>query len=198
MNVWSILSRTWELWREGLTICMTSASLPNLVSRIMPVLQRWLQCMQASSMVFNIMPRLSRHDGLEGELTNRSDLFSRSLNWLRGIDASEVSISAVSRLIDICRFDLHPTALTPGPMDSVLMLWGVSVWLCPSGVLLVSHFNFWRLADSCRYELDSSTLTSTFNESEQMLWRLDRWPRQHRYVPFIFCIWTFMLTNFSS
>ena len=106
-------------------------------------------------MVFNIAPRLSWRPGLKGELTNCSDLFSRSPNRPRGVDVSKVSVSTVSCLIDVCRFDLHPTTSMPGPMDFPEMPRGVSVWLHDSGTSMVSRFDFWGLADFCRYEFDS-------------------------------------------
>ena len=127
-------------------------------------------------MVSIIVPRLSWHPGLKGELTNCSDLFSSSLNQTDCINMSKVSLLDFMHSTDVFRCDLDMAVLTPGPMDSILMLWSISMWLHCSDMFLVSHFNLWGLADFCKFKFESLASTLMPNASIQMFCGIGGWP----------------------
>jgi len=83
----------------------------------------------SSSVVSIVAPMLPQHPKLEGKFTNPSCLLFRSLHRLDCVNASKVSVSAVSRSTDVYRFDLDATASTPGSIDPIGLVRVVSGWL---------------------------------------------------------------------
>ena len=53
-----------------------------------------------------------------------------------------VSLFVLLHWINLYRFNLDPTMLTPGSMDLTGTYRGVSLWLCSSGTFQVSGFDF--------------------------------------------------------
>ena len=100
-------------------------------------------------MVFNFVPSLPRYPGFKGKVTNPSFILFRSRGWLDHVSASKVSVSADSRLIDVCRYGFDSAASTDESNDSVSTLWRVTGWLCSAGMSVVSLFVF-----SCRFVTD--------------------------------------------
>ena len=89
------------------------------------------------------------------------------------VTALKVGVSAVPRLINVCRFGFDAGVLMVGSMDSVSTFWGVSEWLHGAGMSAVSLFVFSRRfvtdtldLDLYRSDLDSTTVSSTSNVSE--------------------------------
>ena len=60
------------------------------------------------------------------------------------MDAFKVSVSAVSRSTDVCRYDLDATTLTVGSMGPIEMFGGVSGWPRCAYAFQVSRFDFFH------------------------------------------------------
>ena len=73
---------------EGLSVCVTSASLPDLVSRVAPHIFADCSTQMTSSMVFVVTPTLLRHPIFEGK-------FITSLIFFSGLQVDRNALSCL-------------------------------------------------------------------------------------------------------
>ena len=117
-------------------------------------------------MVFNVAPRLPRLPIFEGKFIKPFNSLFRSPHRPDRINASQVSLLDLQRLINVFRIGFDAATLTAGSMDSVLTFWKVSRWLHNVAMSQVSHFVLLRLIHAgalnlelYRYDLDSIATT---------------------------------------
>ena len=150
-------------------VCVTSALLPDLVSRIVPIslLCADYNSRMASSVVIDVVPRLPRLPIFEGKFIKPFNSLFRSPGCPDCMNASKVGVSTVLRSTDVFRFEFNSSVSTFGPMAT---LWGISAWLHDLGTSVVSCFDFFCLADVYRCDLDAATSTVGPMDSVSMVW----------------------------
>ena len=100
-------------------VCVTSVSMPDLVSCITLAICVDCNSRMPSSILSIVAPSLPQYPGLESKFIKPFNYLFRSLNGPDRIDASKVSISTCFRSTNVCRFKFNSSASTAGSNDHV-------------------------------------------------------------------------------
>ena len=131
----------------------------------------------ASSVVFNITPRLPQHPGFKGKFIKPFYSLFRSPDRLDRVTTFKVSVSVFTRSTDVSRYGFDMATLTVGsmyPMESFGSIWR---WLHGMGMSQVSASAVSCSTDICRLGFDVATLTDGSIDTVSTLWSVYKWLR---------------------